>query len=316
MSERDPVNPSYYNDLAIQPRDAIRDWDLNFNLGNVVKYVARAGKKDPAKLIEDLRKAEDYLRDEIANLAADECEIQDTVLDVIDRLSRTTGFDANKVMTTALNLYEDALDAKQEGNSVVVVDELGNDVFEFFGLFEGDDEPEVESETAVDPSKTVSCYRCAKCGMPIVAGTESKDKDVVNGSEVMFHFGCFPDDAKDSKPRLAVGDKVRFAGDTPTLHGYVREIKPADDRMVYVVDWSEQVDSETNRFRDEHWGSELELAEKPEPSAFKLGDRVRDMHTGETGVIHWLPNYYDVLWDGDDHPLMTHKSNIVHAEEK
>jgi hypothetical protein len=36
-----------------------------FNLGNAVKYVARAGKKDPAKRIEDLRKAQWYLQREI-----------------------------------------------------------------------------------------------------------------------------------------------------------------------------------------------------------------------------------------------------------
>lgn len=38
---------------------------LSFNLGNVVKYVCRAGRKDPAKKIEDLEKAKDYLENEI-----------------------------------------------------------------------------------------------------------------------------------------------------------------------------------------------------------------------------------------------------------
>lgn len=38
---------------------------LPFNLGNVVKYVCRAGRKDPTKKIEDLEKARDYLEDEI-----------------------------------------------------------------------------------------------------------------------------------------------------------------------------------------------------------------------------------------------------------
>jgi hypothetical protein len=35
--------------------------DLGFCLGNVIKYVLRAGKKDPAKEIEDLKKAKDYI---------------------------------------------------------------------------------------------------------------------------------------------------------------------------------------------------------------------------------------------------------------
>ncbi len=39
----------------------IEAWDLDFHLGNVVKYVERAGKKDPTKEVEDLRKARWYL---------------------------------------------------------------------------------------------------------------------------------------------------------------------------------------------------------------------------------------------------------------
>lgn len=45
----------------------IRAWNLSFSLGNVVKYVARAGKKDPAKRLEDLHKALWYLQEEINN---------------------------------------------------------------------------------------------------------------------------------------------------------------------------------------------------------------------------------------------------------
>jgi hypothetical protein len=41
----------------------IRDWDLNFNLGSAVKYIARAGRKDDK--IEDLAKAIQYLHFEI-----------------------------------------------------------------------------------------------------------------------------------------------------------------------------------------------------------------------------------------------------------
>ena len=41
----------------------IEAWDLNFNLGNVVKYISRAGKKDNIK--QDLEKALWYLKREI-----------------------------------------------------------------------------------------------------------------------------------------------------------------------------------------------------------------------------------------------------------
>ena len=41
---------------------------LSFNLGNVVKYACRAGRKDAKKKVEDLMKARDYLDNEIKRL--------------------------------------------------------------------------------------------------------------------------------------------------------------------------------------------------------------------------------------------------------
>jgi hypothetical protein len=46
----------------------IEAWGLGFNLGNAVKYISRAGKKDAARLAEDLKKARWYLDREITNL--------------------------------------------------------------------------------------------------------------------------------------------------------------------------------------------------------------------------------------------------------
>lgn len=43
---------------------------LSFNLGNAVKYIARAGRKDATKTVEDLKKAVFYLEDEIKRLDA------------------------------------------------------------------------------------------------------------------------------------------------------------------------------------------------------------------------------------------------------
>lgn len=54
-------HPSYYNDGKIEVIDYIEDKGLGFHLGNVVKYVSRAGKKDPATKKEDLEKAKWYL---------------------------------------------------------------------------------------------------------------------------------------------------------------------------------------------------------------------------------------------------------------
>ena len=48
--------------------DYIEDKNLGYCLGNVIKYVSRAGKKDPSKEVEDLRKAMWYLEQRIQEL--------------------------------------------------------------------------------------------------------------------------------------------------------------------------------------------------------------------------------------------------------
>lgn len=67
--ENDPVNhPSHYTDTKIEVMDYIEDKGFNFALGNAVKYISRAGKKDKNKTIQDLEKAEWYLNREIERL--------------------------------------------------------------------------------------------------------------------------------------------------------------------------------------------------------------------------------------------------------
>ena len=65
----DSVNhPSHYTSGKIEVIDFITDQKLTYCLGNAVKYVARAGKKDPNKTIEDLQKAVWYINQQIKNL--------------------------------------------------------------------------------------------------------------------------------------------------------------------------------------------------------------------------------------------------------
>lgn len=60
----DPINsPPHYTHGDIEPIDAIESWCLGFCLGNVVKYIARAGRKGDR--LEDLKKARWYLEREI-----------------------------------------------------------------------------------------------------------------------------------------------------------------------------------------------------------------------------------------------------------
>lgn len=68
----DVVNhPSHYTDGKIEVIDFIEDKGLNFHRGNAVKYIARAGKKNPAKEVEDLKKAVWYLNREIQRMECD-----------------------------------------------------------------------------------------------------------------------------------------------------------------------------------------------------------------------------------------------------
>tara|TARA_B100000700_G_C14633443_1_gene663913 strand:+ start:331 stop:618 length:288 start_codon:yes stop_codon:yes gene_type:complete len=55
--------PEYYRRGSIQVWDFIRQQELNFHLGNVIKYVCRAGHKFDD--IEDLEKAIHYLQNEV-----------------------------------------------------------------------------------------------------------------------------------------------------------------------------------------------------------------------------------------------------------
>ena len=66
----DAVNhPAHYGgDTTYEVIKVITAWGLGFDLGNVTKYVARAGKKDPTKELEDLRKARFYLNHRINQL--------------------------------------------------------------------------------------------------------------------------------------------------------------------------------------------------------------------------------------------------------
>lgn len=64
--------PHYCEGRTYEPKDVIHDWDLNFNLGNVVKYISRNGRKTGESKIKDLRKARQYLDFEIEALEKEE----------------------------------------------------------------------------------------------------------------------------------------------------------------------------------------------------------------------------------------------------
>jgi hypothetical protein len=78
MDGQDPaVEPQHYRANGLEAIDVIEAFDLNFHLGNVVKYVLRADRKGVA--MTDLRKALWYLSQEIMrrNNAAIKKEIEE-----------------------------------------------------------------------------------------------------------------------------------------------------------------------------------------------------------------------------------------------
>ena len=69
ITTKEENRPAYYggDNNPYEPIKIIEYYELNFNMGNVVKYILRAGHKTPDK-IEDLKKAIWYLGREIENL--------------------------------------------------------------------------------------------------------------------------------------------------------------------------------------------------------------------------------------------------------
>ena len=71
MLKEQQTTPTHYQG-TIQPIDLINAQDLNFNLGNVVKYVCRAGKKQGENILSDLEKAKNYINYEIERIKKNE----------------------------------------------------------------------------------------------------------------------------------------------------------------------------------------------------------------------------------------------------
>ena len=58
-------SPSHYTRGSIEVWDFIRDQDLNYHLGNAIKYICRAGFKSNNTKTQDLKKAIHYLENEL-----------------------------------------------------------------------------------------------------------------------------------------------------------------------------------------------------------------------------------------------------------
>lgn len=72
--EKDIINhPEHYTKGGIEVRDFIDSWNLDFNSGNIIKYVVRAPYKGTE--LQDLKKAQNYLNHliELKEKEAEKC---------------------------------------------------------------------------------------------------------------------------------------------------------------------------------------------------------------------------------------------------
>lgn len=64
----DPINPSHYQGFSNGAQVIDITENLPYNAGNAIKYLARAGRKDPTKHAEDLKKSAWYVAREIERI--------------------------------------------------------------------------------------------------------------------------------------------------------------------------------------------------------------------------------------------------------
>lgn len=88
MSSYESVKrPAHYESRSGQQAiDVIQDFQLNFSIGNVVKYCIRAGRKPGEDRLKDLRKALEYIQFEIADTERQlpPSDVSNDVLDLAD----------------------------------------------------------------------------------------------------------------------------------------------------------------------------------------------------------------------------------------
>ena len=80
-------HPSHYNQ-GIEPIEVIESWELNFSLGNAIKYILRSPYK--GKQIEDLEKARWYIDREIERLKKERDR------DILQEIKNNTNLSADK----------------------------------------------------------------------------------------------------------------------------------------------------------------------------------------------------------------------------
>ena len=114
----DPVNhPAHYTTGKIEVIDYIEDQKLPYHLGNAVKYISRAGKKDKDKTVEDLKKAVWYIQRYIGlinqgDTADGATDCADSTTDAADRANGSNDSDATDDQCISPTLSEDFINTE------------------------------------------------------------------------------------------------------------------------------------------------------------------------------------------------------------
>lgn len=113
-------HPSHYGgeDNPYEAIKVIEAWDLNFHLGNAVKYISRFGKKQNAAndLAEDLKKARWYLNRAINNISVEEIKeaklvnwLENRRDDLVNKINVTLHGESKAHLETKLNVINEIL---------------------------------------------------------------------------------------------------------------------------------------------------------------------------------------------------------------
>ena len=114
----DPVNhPAHYTTGKIEVIDYIEDQKLPYHLGNAVKYISRAGKKDKDKTVEDLKKAVWYIQRYIGlinqgDTADGATDCADSTTDAADRANGSNDSDATDDQCISPTLSENFINTE------------------------------------------------------------------------------------------------------------------------------------------------------------------------------------------------------------
>ena len=112
-------HPTHYNMGGIEVIDAIEAWGFGegFNRGDAIKYIARAGRKNPETEIEDLQKAKWYIERELRRMrnededAPDETGVMARIASYLEAYAKSAAIGDGTTCVCLTEIVRDAVAA-------------------------------------------------------------------------------------------------------------------------------------------------------------------------------------------------------------